>query len=208
MLSLDPEETDYRREFRQQLVLALDVFSDALIRNLERFTGDSSSVETIWTCCITCLAHLAALCHFVSQEEPALSGSMDDLCDLTLDKLGGLSRGMYIEDFSYFDVLTGVRALIVLLRVSGALIKNDNQSSWKRALDTIDARIELCPPAKSESLRYLRGVIGTVYHDFQVKLLGHEPTLFVALALSVDGRTSDSNFPNLLLHTERERCGL
>ena len=133
---------------------------------------------------------------------------MEDLCDLTLDKLGELSREVYIEDYSYFDVLTGVRVLTVLLRMRGTLIKNGNQSSWGRALGTIDARIGSCSPAKSGSLRYLRGVIGAVHHDFQVKLLGHEPTLLMSLALSVDGRTPDSNFPNLLLYTERERYGL
>ena len=34
---------------------------------------------------------------------------MDDLCDLTLDKLWDLSREVRIEEYSQFDVLTGVR---------------------------------------------------------------------------------------------------
>jgi len=79
--------------------------------NLQRFieVGDSSGVETIWTCCITCLGHLAALSHLISQREPTLRCSMDSLCDLALAKLGDLSREVHVEVYSYFDVLTGVR---------------------------------------------------------------------------------------------------
>ena len=36
---------------------------------------------------------------------------MGDLCDLALDKLGNLSREVRIEQYSHFDVLTGVRVL-------------------------------------------------------------------------------------------------
>ena len=33
---------------------------------------------------------------------------MNDLCDLTLDKLADLSREVHIEVYSHFDVLTEV----------------------------------------------------------------------------------------------------
>ena len=81
------------------------------MRTLERFVsiGDTSGVETIWTCCIICLAHLAVLCHFMSQTDTTSSISMNGLYDLTLDKLGNLSLGVHIEVYSNFDVLTGVR---------------------------------------------------------------------------------------------------
>ena len=99
------------RESYYQLALALDKFSNVLMGNLQRFikVGDNSGVETIWACCVTCLAHLAALSHLVGQKEPALRGSMDDLCDLALNKLEDLSREIRVEMWSYFDVLTGVR---------------------------------------------------------------------------------------------------
>ena len=79
--------------------------------NLESFVsiGDTSGVETIWTCCIICLAHLAALCHLVSQTDTTSGSSMNGLYDLTLDKLGNLSLEVHIEAYSHFDVLTGVR---------------------------------------------------------------------------------------------------
>lgn len=96
---------------------------------------------------------------------------------------------------------------MIMIRISQALI-NDDQVSWKRVLDTIDVRIELCSYAESESLRHWRGVIGKAYTDFQAVLMGYKPSLLMSLALSVDGRTGDSSFPNLLLHTEREPYGL
>lgn len=75
--------------------------------------GDTGGVGTIWTCCIICLAHLAALSHLMSQKDPASSEPMDGLCDLTLGKLGNLSLEVQIgvEDRSHFDILTGVRIL-------------------------------------------------------------------------------------------------
>ena len=94
MPPLVAENTNGRREPFHQLALTMDKFSKTLMGSLQRFieVGDSSGVETIWTCCITCLAHLVALSHLLSQRVPTLRGSMDDLCDLTLAKLGDLSR--------------------------------------------------------------------------------------------------------------------
>ena len=37
---------------------------------------------------------------------------MDGLCDMTLAKLGDLSREVSVEVYSYFDVLTEVRILL------------------------------------------------------------------------------------------------
>ena len=79
--------------------------------SLGRFIGQGGTdgVGSIWTCCIVCLAHLAALCHFVGQVDPALSTPMNHLCDLTLDNLCNLALESHIEECSSFDVLTGVR---------------------------------------------------------------------------------------------------
>ena len=63
----------------------------------------------IWTSCILCLAHLAALCHFMGRRDSALSTSMNSLYELTLDSLCNLSREPHFEACSSFDVLTGVR---------------------------------------------------------------------------------------------------
>ena len=178
--------------------------------NLQRFIeiGDSSGVGTIWTCCITCLGHLVALCHLVSRTEPTLRGSMDDLCDLTLDKLANLSHGVHIEEYSHFDVLTGVWTAIVLLWMREGLIEDAKQMSWKRALDTVEMRIRSCSHAESGSLWCWKEVIKKAYVDLQAKLARCGPSPLAALAMSEDGRTKESSFPNLFLHTEREPYGL
>ena len=185
-------------------------FSHSVMKNLERFIEmkDTMGVETIWTCCITCLGHLAALCHLVGQAVPAMRGSMGDLCDLALDKLASLSYEVHIERYSHFDFLTGVRILVNLLRTGKTLTKYSNQISWKRALDTIDERIESRPHAGNEPLRHWRGVIGKAYADFQASFPGYQPSPLTSLVLSVDGRTEDSSYPNLLLQEEREHYGL
>ena len=97
------------------MALTLDKFCNTLIGNLRRliWLEDSSGVETIRTCCITSLAHLAALSHLLSQRVVTLRSSMDGLCDLTLVKLGDLSHETHVEVYSYYDVLTGVRISVV-----------------------------------------------------------------------------------------------
>ena len=80
--------------------------------------------------------------------------------------------------------------------------------SWKSVLDIIDARIGFGSDIQSGSLRYWRRVIGKAYADFEVGFSGYGPTLLASSMVGVDGRTEDSNFPNLILPAERERYGL
>lgn len=81
------------------------------MENLQQFitVGDTDGAETIWTCCILCLAHLAALSHLMSQTGSASGVFMNDIYDLTLGKLGNLSLEARIKEYSNFDLLTGVR---------------------------------------------------------------------------------------------------
>jgi len=113
---------------------------------------------------------------------------MDDLCDLALDKLGDLTREVRVDVYSHFDVLTEI--------------------SWKRALDTIDLRVGLCSHVESGRLRHLGVVIGKVHVAFQTKLRELRPSPLVTMYMVVDGRTEDSEFPNLLLPSGREPYGL
>ena len=111
MLPLVAEDANGRQESLHQLALTLERFSNTLIWNMQRFTevGDRGGVETVWTCCVTCLGHLAALSHLLSQVVPSLRSSMNSLCDLTLAKLGDLSHEAPVEVYSLLDVLTQVR---------------------------------------------------------------------------------------------------
>ena len=178
--------------------------------NLQRLieVGDSSGVETIWGCCVTCLGHLAALSHLVDQREPTLRGSMDELRNLTLAKLVDLSNEVHVEEYSHFDVLTEVHILVGFLWTSNGLTGVVYEISWKRTLDTIDVCIGLCSYAESKSLRYWRGVIWKVHADFQAGIRRCGPSQIMLLARSVDGRAEDSEFPNLLSNSGREPYGL
>ena len=93
------------------LVHALDGFSNHLVESLQRFVtiGDTGGAETIWTCSIMCLAHLAALSHLGSQTNSASSASMNGVYYQTLDKLVNLSLEAHIKYYSNFDLLIGVR---------------------------------------------------------------------------------------------------
>ena len=130
---------------------------------------------------------------------------MDHLCDLTLERLGNVSLNVYIEQYSNFDVLTGVRISAILFWTTEGLTNDTDQMSWKRALDIIDARIGLRPDIESGSLRRWRRVIGKAYVDLQVGLLGCGPAPLVSLAMGVDGRTEGSSFPMLTVHKELMR---
>ena len=88
------------------------------------------------------------------------------------------------------------------------LTRGADQISLKRVLDTIDVRIEGCSPPENQSLRYLRAVIGNTHAIFQAKLLGCRPSPLMLLVLSVDGRTEDSEYPNLITESGREPYGL
>ena len=116
--SPEAENVSYRQTSCLDLVYALDRFSNYLMENLERFVtvGDTGSVETIWACCIICLAHLAALSHLMSQIDSSSGVSMNNLCDLTLGKLGNLSLEVHIDEYSYPDILTGVRICLLFQR--------------------------------------------------------------------------------------------
>ncbi|KAF9779641.1 hypothetical protein BJ322DRAFT_368458 [Thelephora terrestris] len=184
------ENTGDRQRSCLRIVYALDTFSSDLMRNLEQFVsiGDASGVETIWTCCVICLSHLAALCHFMSQTDTTLSKSTNNLYDLTLEKLCNLSLKVPIESYSHFDVLTG--------------------KSWNTALNTIDARLGSCSDAEKGSLRNWKAVIEKAYEYFRANLPGFGPDSFGSLVLATDGRSENSSFPNLLEPKERERWGL
>ena len=180
-----------------------------MIGNLQRFVGvGDDSIWTIWTCCVTCLGHLAALCHLVGRTESILRGSMDDLCDLVLERLGDISREVHIEQHSQFDVLTGVCISVVLLWPRKALTANVEQISWARALDTIDVRIRSCSHTESQPLRCWRGIIGQAYTELQANMPVYEPCQLVKMVLTVDGRTGDSTAPNFLRCEERVPYGL
>ena len=83
-----------------------------LLCNLRRFIefGDNIGAEIIWSSCITCLAHLSALCELIGRTEPTAGVAANGLCDSNLEKLGHLTEDMRVEECTYLDLLLGVRA--------------------------------------------------------------------------------------------------
>lgn len=108
--SLAYTSSQWRQSF-DQLISLLDGYSDMLWRNLRRFIdiGDNVGAEIIWSSCITCLAHLSALCEVIGRTEPTASLAMNSLCDLNLEKLGHLTEDIRSEEYTYLDLLLGVR---------------------------------------------------------------------------------------------------
>ncbi|KAF9779635.1 hypothetical protein BJ322DRAFT_371116 [Thelephora terrestris] len=184
------------------------------MENLRQFNRirDASGVWMVWTCCIICLSHLAALCHFMDQTVPAWNTFMRNLYDLTLGKLCDLSLEVPIEVYSYFDVLTGVRIShrFVPLNEVRRLPSHSiyAQMSWKTTLDSIDARLGLQLDTESESLRHRKTIVEDAYLNFQESFPGFECNSFACLVIATDGRSESTDFPNLAVPEERMVYGL
>lgn len=100
----------WRQSF-DHLITLLDGYSDTLLSNLRSFIdiGDNVGAEIIWNSCITCVAHLSALCELLGRAEPTANIAMNSLCDSNLEKLGHLTEDMRVEEYTYLDLLLGVR---------------------------------------------------------------------------------------------------
>ena len=80
--------------------------------------------------------------------------------------------------------------------------------SWELALETIEAHGILHQDAENGSLGYWKAIIEKAHADFQASFPGFEPNSFACLVMSTDGRSEDSDFPNLMEPKERERYGI
>ena len=74
-------------------------------------------------------------------------------------------------------------------------------------MNAVDERIELHLDTENGSLGHWKNVIGKTYTDFQANFKGYQHNAFASFVLSGDGRSEGSNFPNLLLPSEREPYG-
>ena len=59
--------------------------------------------------CIACLAHLAILYEIVGRTGPIAQPEMYNLCDSALQKLGTLTSELRFDEYTYLDLLLGVR---------------------------------------------------------------------------------------------------
>ena len=89
----------------------LQAHTDVLQRHLEWLTsiGDNESSNVIRSNCISCLAYLANLYLAIAPTDHPTAPAMGRCCDTTLSALGRLTEGMAVQEYSYFDLLLGVR---------------------------------------------------------------------------------------------------
>ena len=100
------------RQLCDQILAPLEEFSRKLLENVKIFReyGCTGAADVISVSCIACLAHLAILYEAVCRAVP-VAGEMYDLCDSALRRLGMLTSELYLEEYTYLDLLLGVRPL-------------------------------------------------------------------------------------------------
>ena len=101
---------------------------------------------------------------------------MNDLYDLTLDRLGNLPLEVRIQEYSNFHLLTGVR-------ISEPFVFPNEV----RRLPSYSM--------SNGPLRRWRIVIEKAYTKLRENLSGFEPTTFAFLALATDGRSENLSYP-------------
>ena len=90
---------------------SLEDFSQKLFSNVKTFRehGDKNAADIVSSSCIACLSHLAVLYEVTGQTDPVAKVRMDRLCDLALQRLGELTSELQFDEYSYLDLLLGVR---------------------------------------------------------------------------------------------------
>ena len=99
------------KQLCDQLVIRLDEYSDALLRNMRDFLEieDTHGAEIIQNSCVGCLTHLAMLCDLIGRVEPSSKSRTAAICDSSLERLGRLTQQINRNEYTYLDLLLGVR---------------------------------------------------------------------------------------------------
>jgi hypothetical protein len=98
------------------MVESLEKFSEKLLDDIKMFRkhGDKNGAEVVSGICIACLAHLAILYDIVSSNDPSAKAEVDGLCDSVLRSLGELTLELHFDEYTYLDLLLGVRLTLFL----------------------------------------------------------------------------------------------
>ena len=104
----------------------LEDFSQKLIDNIKTFRkhGDNNGADSVSSSCIACLAHLATLYQDIGHTDPSTKAEMDKRCDSALQTLGTLSSELQFDEYTYLDLLLGVRRYISHLVILMAYMGN------------------------------------------------------------------------------------
>lgn len=156
--------------------------------------------------CVACLAHLAILYEVVCRTDPTAGFEMYESCDSALERLGTITSDFQFNEYTYHDLLLGVRPSLCLLMRQ--LKMGDRNRNRKKSLLVFNARIANLPFKQSETLRYHRKIIGDKFSDFQTRLNDCEPPPAFSLSMAKDGTTKGSKCPNLITVRARSTYGI
>jgi len=112
------------RQSCDRIVAPLEVFSQKLLGNVKRFRehGGTNAADVISSSCIACLAHRAVLYEVFSRTDP-VAGGMYSFCDSALQSLGMLTSELFLEEYTHFDLLLGVRPWSYRLQMTVAQLE-------------------------------------------------------------------------------------
>ena len=104
---------EFWRQSCDKILGPLEEFSQNLFLKTKKFrdNDDKNRADVISSSCIACLVHLAILCEVICRADPA-TGEMYALCDSALQRLGMLTSELYLDEYTYLDLLLGVRPFL------------------------------------------------------------------------------------------------
>ena len=85
------------------------------------------------------------------------------------------------------------------------LTANTAQLSWEKTLGVFNSRLA---NTALTNLRHWREIVAGVYSDFEANIPDPEAGPLVLRAWSLDGRTEDSRYPNLMLPEVGKQYGI
>ena len=96
---------------------SLEEFSKKLLDDIKTFRlhGDKSGTDVVSCSCIASLANLALPYEVVSRNGPSSETKVDSLCDSALRRLGTLTSELRVDEYTYLDLLLGVRLTFLLV---------------------------------------------------------------------------------------------
>jgi hypothetical protein len=99
------------RKSCDRMLQSLEEFSQKLLDDIKTFRqhGDKNGADIVSSTCVTCLAHLAVLYEVIGRNDCSAEAKTDDLCDSALRRLGTLTSELHFDEYTYLDLLLGVR---------------------------------------------------------------------------------------------------
>ena len=130
LLTLGAKLVSWRRSCDQTLA-SLGELSQNLLRKIKGFHKRDNTIgaDVVGSNCIACLAHLAILHEGVCRADFASTSAMYKPCDSALQSLGELTSELCFDEYSYLDLLLGVRPSLFYFTM--AMIKTGD---WDRSL--------------------------------------------------------------------------